>query len=93
MTVLQISPAIPSLGIPRGHPCSAAISVEDECGATPASLYRRSCGVLSHTRQVWLCPVHATMAGMGNAICRECIRRGGISLVRLERLSMPVRLG
>lgn len=92
MTVILLSPAIPDLGIPRGYPCGALVAPKTECGVTPASLYRRSCGVLSHTRKIWLCPVHVSMAACGAAICQECAQRGGISLVHLERLSMPIRL-
>lgn len=63
------------------------------CGATPASLYHRTCGVLSHGADIWLCPVHGTLAAYGAAICRRCAERGGIVRVRVYRVSLePIRL-
>ena len=40
------------------------ITPEDSCGCTPSSLYRRECGIISHTREIWLCPVHAALVGL-----------------------------
>jgi hypothetical protein len=93
MTIHLLSPVIPDLGIPRGNPCSALTSPGTECGATPVSLYMRSCKTLSHTRKIWLCPVHAALAVSGGAICKECAERLGVSLVTLMRLTEPVRAG
>jgi hypothetical protein len=90
--IFQVSPAIPDLRLARMYPCSAIIAPETECGATPASLYRRTCGVISHARNVWLCPVHAAIAACGGAMCQECARAGGIVTARLVRLSEPVRM-
>lgn len=92
MAIQQLELAVPDLGILRMNPCSALTGPHDVCGATPASLYRRVCGVIQHTRQVWLCPVHAALAASGMAICKECAERGGMSLVLLERMTEPVRL-
>jgi hypothetical protein len=91
MPAYLLNPYIPDLRVPRSYPCGALTAPETECGATPASLYRRGCGVLSHTREVWLCPVHASMAACGGAICRDCALRGGISPVFLIRLTEPLR--
>ena len=92
MAVIPVSLAIPDLRIPRSYPCSAVVDWDTECGATPASLYRRSCGVVEHTREVWLCPVHVTMVAASMAICRECARRGGMRNVLLFRMTEPIRL-
>ena len=92
MATFLLSPAIPDLGIPRMHPCGAIVAPDTECGATPASLYLRVCGVVGHERRVWLCPIHASFAACGGAICQECARAGGIVPVMLFRLSEPVRL-
>lgn len=92
MAIVLVSPAIPDLTIPRSYPCSAIVAPETECGATPASLYSRACGVISHVRDIWLCPVHAAMAAGGLAICQECAKRGGMRPVMLVRLTEPIRL-
>jgi hypothetical protein len=48
--------------------------------------------VLTHTREVWLCGVHATMAAIGGAICRECAQQGGITPVTIiVLLTEPIR--
>lgn len=92
MTILKVGIAIPDLGIVRAHPCGILVSSSLECGATPASLYRRECGVAGHSREIWVCPVHAMYVGAGMAICRECAGRRGIRAVRLIRLTEPVRI-
>lgn len=75
------------------YPCGAIVAPKIECGATPASLYLRVCGVVGHEREVWLCPIHATMAVCGGAICQECAKAGGIMPVKLFRLTEPLRIG
>lgn len=91
---LPVSLAVPDLRLPRAAPCSALVFAGQkiECGATPSSLYLRSCGVPSHERRIWLCPVHAAIAASGAALCRECGARAGVRAVRLVRLTAPVRL-
>lgn len=92
MAIITLGLVVPDLAIPRGFPCGAVTGPGLECGATPASLYWRECGVVSHSRKVWLCPVHAAMAICGASVCRECIGRGGIVwAVSVTRLSEPVR--
>ena len=90
---LRVGPAIPDLAIPRGNPCAAWTGPEATCGATPASLYHRTCGVISHGADIWLCPVHAGLAGSGMATCRLCAERGGRVRARIIRIATePVRL-
>jgi hypothetical protein len=92
MTIFEISPLIPDLHVPRAYPCGAIVAPPAfHCGATPASLYLRVCGVAGHEQKVWLCPIHATMATHGAALCRECAKRGGITPVVLYRLTEPLR--
>lgn len=92
MAVHLLHPVVPDLKIIRMEPCSALVAPDAGCGATPASLYRRTCGVAEHDREIWLCPVHAALAVSGGAICRECASRLGVVAVKLERLTEPVRL-
>jgi hypothetical protein len=95
MAVLEIALAIHDLKVPRAEPCSALLLVagpEIRCGATPGAKYLRQCGIVSHSRLIWLCPVHAALAVMGGATCRECARRGGSSPVVLHRLTEPLRI-
>jgi hypothetical protein len=89
---LVLSPAIFDLRIPRMNPCCAKVSATAECGATPASLYQVYCLIPSHTRETWLCPVHAAISACGGAQCRMCADNGGLGLIRLHRISGPVRV-
>ena len=92
MANIEISVATADLGISRMWPCSAITAPAIECGVTPASRYRRYCGVTSHERDIWLCPVHAMIVACGGSACRECVARGGlVSTVRIIRLDRPVR--
>jgi hypothetical protein len=92
VAILEISLAIPDLKVIRAHPCSALVNVGVTCGATPSSKYLRQCGTVSHSRLIWLCPVHAALAVSGGAICKECALRLGISRVTLHRLTEPLRI-
>ena len=94
MAKLEISVAIANLRIARMHPCAAVVDATGTlCGATPASLYRRTCGVASHDDNTWLCPVHAGMVATGMAICRRCADRGGVTgIATIERLTEPIRI-
>lgn len=93
MGIISLGLAVPDLQIPRGYPCGAIVNEHhEECGATPASLYLRVCGVVGHERRIWLCPVHAALAAGGGAICQECAKAGGVVPVVLFRLSEPVRI-
>jgi hypothetical protein len=93
MSVLQIGLAIADLGIARMWPCSAMTGPNLFCGATPCSKYLRRCGVESHARAIWLCPVHAALVAGGGSICKECAARGGITgIVKIIRLSEPLRI-
>jgi len=87
----QLSPAIPDLRVPRADPCGAWKGDGNICGATPASLYRRTCGVPSHVRDIWLCGIHAAIVACGGATCHDCAVRGGASQARIIRLSEPLR--
>jgi hypothetical protein len=91
MTIFNLSPYVPDLHVPRAYPCGAIVALGMECGATPASMYLRTCGVPSHERKVWLCPIHASIAACGGAMCQECVKAGGIVTVTLFRLSEPLR--
>jgi hypothetical protein len=91
MTTWQISIAVPNLMVPRMSPCSGRIGRGVLCGATPTSLYRRHCREETHTEDVWLCPIHATMAVTLMAVCKRCADRGGASYVKLIRLTEPIR--
>jgi len=93
MVNLDLRLAVADLQIPRANPCSALITATTMCGATPASLYHRTCGVVSHGADIWLCPVHAAIVAAGAAMCRECAKRGGVAQARVYRIVMiPVRL-
>jgi hypothetical protein len=92
MATLHLGLAIADLKLPRMEPCSAVVAPRIECGATPASLYRRYCTVPSHERKIWLCPVHASVVASNGSICRDCAERGGVSPVMLIRLTEPVRI-
>jgi hypothetical protein len=92
MAIIPIEPAIPDLHIPRWQPCSAKNGLNLICGATPASQYRKSCGVAAHEAYVWLCPVHATICATGGGMCKECADNGGVVAVQLVRLDEPIRM-
>lgn len=86
--------AVPDLHVPRGWPCTAIVGPSAaSCGATPASLYHRTCGTPSHGADIWLCPVHAAIVAAGAAMCRECEIRGAVVQARVYRIiTIPVRL-
>jgi hypothetical protein len=97
MATIDIGLAIPDLKIFATYPCSAVVAPPAhgfaiECGATPASMYRRYCTTPSHERVIWLCPVHASVVAANASICRECAEMGGVSPVMLFRLTEPVRI-
>lgn len=92
MAVIPLSLYVPDLKVPRGDPCSALVAVDTTCGATPASKYLRQCGTVSHSRLIWLCPVHAALAVSGGAICKMCALRLGVTPVTLHRLTEPLRI-
>jgi hypothetical protein len=93
MPTFQLGLAVADLEIPRAYPCSALTSINSICGATPTSMYHRTCGVDSHGEDIWLCPVHAALVAAGAAMCRRCAERGGIVQARVYRIVMiPVRL-
>jgi hypothetical protein len=93
MAALELGLAVADLKIPRMEPCSALVAPRTECGATPASLYHRTCGVDSHGADIWLCPIHAALVAAGAAICRPCAERGGVAQACVYRIIMvPVRL-
>lgn len=93
MAIIDLGLVIPDLKIFATYPCSAVVAPRGvECGATPASLYKRYCTVPSHERIIWLCPVHASVVAANASICRECAAMGGVSPVMLFRLSEPVRI-
>lgn len=91
MTTWPLHIAVPNLLVPRMNPCSGLIGKDVTCQATPASLYRRYCREETHTEDVWLCPIHATMAFTQMAVCKRCAARGGASYVKLIRLTEPIR--
>jgi hypothetical protein len=92
MSILTLGLQVPDLHILRSYPCSAMTAPGTECGATPASKYLRQCGTVSHSRLIWLCPVHAALAISGGAICKMCAERLGVVRVTLTRISEPLRI-
>lgn len=74
--LLEVSKqAVPDLRVPRMHPCEAKglPPSGEQCGATPASLWERTCQH-GHRREVRLCGSHAagmTCGGLG--ACQECV--------------------
>jgi hypothetical protein len=90
MAVHQVEPSWPTLDVPRMHPCEAAGVGPGAvtCGATPASLWERSCGTPSHTREARLCGSHAAMTILGLVGCRECLARGAVAAVTLRPLEI-----
>jgi hypothetical protein len=78
VAVHRLEFAAPDLKVPRMHPCEAGGTGPgaQRCGATPASLWHRSCGTPGHDRDVWLCGSHAALVTRGNGACRECLDRG-----------------
>lgn len=68
---------VPDLKVPRMWPCEASGTglAAQMCGATPASLWRRSCHN-GHSREVRLCPAHAQLITSGMGACAECADRG-----------------
>jgi hypothetical protein len=93
MSTHSLGLAVADLGIPRAYPCSAYVTAGSICGATPTSMYHRTCGVDSHGKDIWLCPVHAALVASGAASCHDCAIRGGVRQARVYRIVMiPVRL-
>jgi hypothetical protein len=68
---------VADLKVPRMHPCEAAGTGPgaQQCGATPASLWRRYCAN-GHSREVWLCGTHAAVITRGMGACADCADRG-----------------
>jgi len=91
---LPLGFAVPDLRLPRVEPCTAVVALSGAiCGATPTSLYHRTCPVPSHGKDINLCPVHAALVASGFCMCRDCEIRGGVSQARIYRIVMlPVRL-
>jgi hypothetical protein len=92
MHIISVEPAIPDLHISRMEPCSAINSMQNVCGATPTSQYRKGCGVAAHETYVWLCPIHASICACGGGMCRDCYVNGGVVPVKLIRIDGPVRM-
>lgn len=93
MAIIELGLAIPDLVVSRMEPCSTMTTAITLCGATPTSLYHRTCGVDSHGADINLCPVHAALVASGAAMCKACAARGGVSAARIYRINMvPVRL-
>jgi hypothetical protein len=92
MPVLSVGIALPDLNVPRGDPCGALSGLNTVCGATPCGRYIRSCGVESHSDEIWLCPIHAAIVACGGGICRKCALNGGVIPVKIYRLSSPLRI-
>lgn len=89
MAAHELAPLIPDLHEPRMHGCQAAGigTVFAECGATPASRWRRWC-FNSHERECWLCGFHAKMIAAGLARCDDCARRGVIAVAWLDPIDL-----
>jgi hypothetical protein len=77
VAVHLLEPAVPTLDVPRMHPCGAFMDQQGElCGATPSLLSRRVC-LHGHARDVYLCAVHeAVVKGTAAAACRDCAGLG-----------------
>jgi hypothetical protein len=87
--VHQIAPWIPDLKVPRMHPCQATGIGPGAtgCGATPASAWLRWC-FNGHTRDVWLCGVHAKMIAAGMSACADCASRGVASAAWIKPVDL-----
>jgi hypothetical protein len=84
VAVHQISPDWMSTEEPRQWPCTAkgtGLGAE-QCGATPASVWRRFCAN-GHSREVRMCGSHAALAAAGMVACTECIDKGTHCLAQL----------
>lgn len=93
MAILTLELAVPDLRVPRWNPCGALSGLKITCGATPSSQYIKMCGVASHTKEIWLCPIHAAIVACGGAICQDCAVNGGTVLVRVFRVNYtPLRI-
>lgn len=77
LTIHLLDFKAPSLDVPRMHPCQATGTGPHAvaCGATPASLWRRSCAN-GHERDCWLCPAHARLLATSLGQCADCAGRG-----------------
>jgi len=77
VAILEITPQWVDAKVPRARPCQAGgIGAHAQvCGATPASLWERSCAN-GHVREVWLCGSHAVLIAKHLGQCRECADRG-----------------
>jgi hypothetical protein len=75
-------------------PCQAGGTgpLARQCGATPASLWRRWCHH-GHERECWLCPVHAKMIASGLGTCADCADRGVSTRAWLAPLRMIITGG
>lgn len=87
----QVEIKLADLKLPRFMPCMAVTGPSCFCGASPTAEYIRFCQVPSHIGKVWLCPVHAMICASNLSICARCADRGGVSKVRVQRISPEVR--
>jgi len=90
--ILTLAPAVVTVDDERAEPCTAIDRPGHTCGARPCARYVRFCGVAGHMREVWLCPIHASMTAYGGAICRECAALGYGRPVRLLRITETMRI-
>jgi hypothetical protein len=76
---------VADLKVPRMHPCEATGTgpFAVQCGATPASLWRRWCAN-GHSREVRLCGTHAAVITRGMGACADCAARGATAPAMLE---------
>lgn len=92
MALLTLELAVPDLKVPRWNPCGALSGLNIKCGATPSAQYVRTCGVPDHSKEVWLCPIHAAIVACGGAVCQACAQNGGIVAARIYRVNfIPLR--
>jgi hypothetical protein len=89
VTIHLLEMKAPSLDVPRMHPCEAGGTGPHAqlCGATPASLWRKSCAN-GHDRDVRLCGSHARLITMSLGACRECTDHGFQVAAKIEPVEM-----
>jgi hypothetical protein len=87
--VTPVRHVVPDLKVPRMWPCEASGTglAARKCGATPASLWRRSCRN-GHSRDVRLCPSHAQLITSGLGACAECADRGAAAAAFLAPVDL-----
>lgn len=85
MDVITLDFKAPSLDVSRMFPCVAGGigPFATTCGATPASLWRRTCRN-KHEALVRLCGNHALLIARAHGMCRVCSDHGFAVAITIE---------